>query len=156
MLMLLSKILVIFALSWPAGYLYRWGGTSMGTLWRDIGCNLVLIGSLIVLNFNDLSLWLGICLFLTFGLQWAALSTYRYFLPKPPDYLWYHYALHGFMIASAALPFAIVTGLWKGYIIRCIVTGIALGVWSHATNVDVQEERGRGWILNCSILLFLI
>src|SRR3990167_3326967 len=84
---------------------------------------------------------------LTFGLPWGALSTYRYFLPKPKDYQWWHYSLHGFMVSLAAIPYAYVSGHWMGLWIRCVICAILVGAWSHFIGWDDLEEGGRGTIL---------
>ena len=139
-------ILILLLLTICSAYLYRKGGTSAGTLYRDIGVSACLCAALSLVA----QIW-GIAgvlaIVISFGLQWAALSTYRYFLPKPKDYLWYHYALHGFMVALAAIPFALLTHHWLGFGLRIVVCAAGVGLWSHLIKKDWLEEGGRGAIL---------
>lgn len=134
------------------------GGTSLGTRWRDCGVSLIIalyLGYIAYLK-GFLGLWVAVSLFPTFGLGWAALTTYRYFLPKPSDYKWYHYSLHGFMVALSATFFAWASGYWLGFGIRSIVCCGLVGFWSHIISKDTLEEWGRGFILVSSLPLLLI
>ena len=149
------KILIILALSILSGYFYRRGGTDKGTLWRDMGSSLCMSVSLLVL-FGIHGWKESITIWLSFGLMWAALTTYRYFLPKPKNYTGWHYALHGFMVSLAIFPWAIVSGHLLGMGIRCAACAIFVGLWSHFIGWDELEEWGRGFIFNLTILLLLI
>ena len=153
----MTRIIVILGVSIISGILYRLGGkTGFNTKLRDVGCSL-LICALIGL-FGGLNTILGwLCLPVCFGLAWAALTTYRYFLPKPKDYSWYHYALHGFFVAFAAFPYALVTKHYLGFGLRCLVCAVGLGVWYHLAKWnDDLHEWGRGFILTLTVpLMFL-
>ena len=88
-----------------------------------------------------------------FILSWAALSSYRYFLPKPKDYKWYHYSLHGFMVSFAIFPLIFFTGSWLWFGVRVGVCTIGVGAVSHFIDKDWLEEFLRGFILVGSLIL---
>lgn len=122
------KLLVFLAACSFSALFYRLGGTSAGTKWRDVGCPFILLVTVVTLFGFSLTQWwiYPIVFFLSMG----ALSTYRYFLPKPKDYLWYHYSFHGLMCGLAGIPL-----LWCGVplwvlILRTIVLTLGMGVWS--------------------------
>lgn len=150
------KILWVLGLSCLAGYLYRRGGTDEGTLWRDAGCSALFCLVLALLGAVH-GLWQGLSLLGLFGLSWGALSSYRYFVPKPKDYGWYFYSFHGFMVALAAIPYSWVSGKWLGFGLRCIICAVGCGVWDIIMwRSDVWNERGRGFILAISLPILLI
>lgn len=136
---------------------YRLGGTSAGTKWRDLGTTACLTLSLIVLGLVH-GIWAWLSLILVFGMTMGAMTTYRYFLPKPKDanYRWWHYSLHGFMVSLADLPFACATGKWATFALRCVVCTAFVGAWSGLIGNDTLEESGRGFIFNVTRLIYLI
>jgi hypothetical protein len=138
---------LIAALSIIGSLFYRLGGIGkpFSTLWRDLGVSAIIV-ALMCLK-TQISPIVALVLLFFWGLTYASLTSYRYFLPKPKDYLWYHYALHGFMVALAAIPFAFLTHHWLGFGIRCIVCAAGVGLWSHFIKKDWLEEGGRGAIL---------
>jgi hypothetical protein len=136
------------------GICYRKGGTNAGTLWRDIGASICLILVLPLVGMIH-TLWQGLSLIAVFGLLWASLSTYRYFLPKPESYTCWYYMIHGSMVSLADLPLIFFTGKWISFGIRCIVNAGLVGLWSGLMKWDVGEEFGRGFIL-CSTRLFYL
>lgn len=151
------SIVWLLLISCIGGVTYRLGGTSAGTKWRDVGTSLCLLLSLIMLGVvNGLMPYLS--LILVFGMTFGALSTYRYFLPRPEEgnYTGWHYALHGFMVALADAPFAWASGRWICFGVRCVICGVLVGVWSWIIKWDVLEEFGRGFILCSTRLLYLL
>ena len=140
-----------------AAALYRAGGAAWGKSWlRDIGVSLCICLTLALLGLK-LSLLAWLSLIPCFGLMWASISTYHYFLPKPKDYTALFYALHGFMVALAVFPFAWATGHWVGFGIRCVACAGAMYGWYYLAKWnDTIHEAGRGFILCISSLLFLI
>ncbi len=144
----------LLGLSTLCGILYRLGGKEgFDTKFRDIGCSLVACITITSFGITN-NVWSWIGLILSFGLMWGALTTYRYFLPKPNDYEWWHYALHGFMISIALISFIFAYGHWVGFWIRCILNSILIGLWSHFVSQDDLEEFGRGFIFNITLVLF--
>jgi hypothetical protein len=151
-----KKLSLWLILSIIGGFLYRAGGASWGnTKFRDAGVSAISCLLLVLLGgVHDLKQWLS--LLPMFGLMWLALTTYRYFLPKPIRYGFPHYALHGFFVAFAAIPYAWATQHWLWFSIRCLVSAIGVGVWSHLISQDTVEEIGRGVIITGTIPLLLI
>lgn len=149
------KILIVLAISVLCGVFYRLGGTSRGTLFRDLGSSASMVAAILVLF--GVQGWKEIGgLFVSMGIMFGALTTYRYFLPKPKDYRFYHYALHGFFVALAILPWAIATGHIWGMAARCAVCAVLVGGWSHLIGWDVLEEFGRGFIMGASLLILAV
>jgi len=109
------------SLSIIGAILGRLGGKKgFNTKFRDIGTSLCIC---LILGLCSAKLPLKQWLWLipTFGLQWAALTSYKYFLPKPKDYFWWHYSLHGFMAALAAITFAWTSGHWFWFWVRVVI-----------------------------------
>jgi hypothetical protein len=149
----MTLIISIIILTICSAILYRLGGTKAGTLYRDIGVSACLCAalSLVAQNWGIVQV---LAIVISFGLQWAALSSYRYWLKKPENYSFKHYSLHGLMVALAAFPFALLTHHWLGFGIRCIVCAAGVGLWSAAMSRDWLDEGGRGAIL-CGTVPFL-
>ena len=146
------KVLVWLIASVLGAILYRMGGSEkFDTLFRDLGVSLI---TLLLLGFLGLRFsWFYV---LVFGLQWGALSTYRYFLHKPVDYYWYYYSLHGFMIGLACFPLYWVGFHWYSILGRTLLMAITMGIWSHFQEDAIKEELGRGFIVTSTIPLLLI
>lgn len=138
-----------------SAFFYRRGGTSAGTLWRDLGTSACLILAFPILHLVH-GLWEWLSLILVWAITYGALTTYRYFLPKPTDYNCWYYGLHGFMVAFADIPFAWVTGKWISLGIRCIACSLLVGSWSGLISNDDLEEGGRGFILCVTRLFYLL
>ncbi len=135
------------------GLLYRAGGASgWNTKFRDLGVSACVCG---ILALKTAHIWPWLALIPTFGLTMAALTTYRYFLPKPKDYTGWHYALHGFFCAFGAVCYAWAVGgwIWLWFGVRCAVCAIGVGLWSWKVKNDVVEEIGRGVIITGSTAL---
>ncbi len=139
------------------GLLYRLGGKEgFNTKVRDFGVPFItgIVIWRLGLLVNPLAV---LALIPSLGIMSAALTTYRYFLPKPKDYSWYHYSLHGFMCSLALFPLMFFTGSWLGFWLRVITCTVGLGVWYFvAVKNDDLHEFGRGAILITSLLWFLI
>jgi hypothetical protein len=142
-----KKLSILAILSIIGGVLYRMGGAAgFNTKFRDIGCNLISIVPLILFGgVQTVNEWLS--LIGVFGLTFAALTTYRYFLPKPKTWTWPYFAMHGFFVAFSALPYAWVTGHWLWFSISCILCAAGVGAWSNFIGNAVVEETGRGVII---------
>jgi hypothetical protein len=135
--------------------LYRLGGKAgWNTKFRDIGVSACFC-ALLWLQGGISGLWQTLSLVPTFGLLFAALTTYRYFLPKPKDYKWYHYALHGFFTAFSAVFYAWASGCWLGFWIRCGLNAVLVAVVSHFISKDWLEEGLRGASIVGSVPLLL-
>jgi hypothetical protein len=137
-----ERILYTIALAAASGVLNRMGGAAgWDTKWRDAGVPLCSVAFF--------TMWYGWSWFLiaVIPLQWASLSSYRYWMPKPKDYGFKHYALHGFFCGCAALPVAVYTGHWWLWLARAVVIGLLVGAWSRFASKDIVEEFGRGVII---------
>ena len=136
--------------------MYRAGGSShYNTKFRDIGCSLCMVISLIILfgvhGWKEYLAYLA-----SIGLMWGALSSYRYWLKKPDNYTWAYYALHGFLVALAIAPWAFASGHLIGMAARCVVCAGLVGLWSGLMKWPTGEEFGRGIIMCASLLLLLL
>ncbi len=144
--------------------LYRMGGAAgWNTKWRDCGVAAVIVAMLVGF-WKPGGLWEWLSLLPTFGLSWGALTSYHYFLPKPKDYIWPYYALHGFMVSLASAFSAWVIGLWVLFVLRVVICSILMGFWSWLIldilqpriswkHWDVCHECGRGAIITGCIVL---
>lgn len=150
-------IITIIIITLIAGVLYRLGGKEgFNTLFRDIGVPLCFTAILGLLGAFS-SLIPALCLIPSFGLLWGSLTTYKYFLPKPVDYSWWHYSLHGFFCALSAFPYVWATGKWVGFILRVIACSALMGGWYFMSKWnDDLHEFGRGVIIAGTVPLLLI
>ena len=132
--------------------LYRAGGIGkpFHTTYRDIGVPLVTLASMAVLGKYHWSLWL--CM----PLMWASMTTYWKCLNKlfghtKDDCHWYNWAMHGFMMGLAFLPYGFYIKVIPIILIRAAMMGLLMMVWSELNaNVDM-EECGRGTIAAATI-----
>jgi hypothetical protein len=103
-----------------------------------------------ILIFLPLQAWWAYLIFC--GLMYAGMTTYWDWLFKGED----NFYMHGFMIAFAYLPLAILSGGWPGFGIRCVVLALAMGILCAVFgDVDV-EEYGRGAFIAASLPLLLV
>lgn len=144
----------IILLSILGGVLYRLGGKGkpFDTKFRDIGTALCVVAIILVKGMEQ-NLWNIFALTFSFIAMFGALTTYRYFLPKPENYKFLHYALHGFIVSFAMIFFAWSSGLWEGFWLRCIINTILIGYWSEYISWDDLEEWGRGFIFCITVWL---
>ena len=148
------KIIILLVGSLLSGFCYRAGGKGkpFNTKWRDLGVPLVTILTCLLLglygNWNFLFSY-----FLIFGLMFAALSTYRYFLPKPKDYKWYHYALHGLFIGLALMPLMWCGVVWYLILFRAVLIAFLISVLSQFISWDIAEEFLRGFFIVGTLII---
>jgi len=149
-------IIALFILSVIAsGVLYRLGGWSKGnTLYRDIGCPLITLLTLVLILGVKAPVW---ALFLSFGLMYGSMTTYHKWLNKlfgdsKDDVKWYGWAMHGFAAGFALMP---IYHEWKIVLIRSVVLAVLTCVWSILINKAWIEEAGRGALLVLTLLLFI-
>ena len=133
---MLIKILIASIIS---GILYRLGGTSRGTKWRDFGCPTVALVALWLLVGFKSSYWWAYLLF--FGFSFASLTTYWDFIPfnKGED----NHFMHGFFCGLAGIPL-----IWVGIplwiiLARLTLCTLGMGLWSKWIGNAVVEETGR-------------
>ena len=145
----MNHIILTLILSIVSAVLYRLGGTSAGTKWRDAGCPLVALILWWALAGVQLSLWWAYLL--TFGLSWGAMASYW----GMDEQKWGFWA-HGLGLSLAVLPLAFATGHWIGFGLRTILLTSTICLWSEYTKWDVLEETGRGFLFTASIPLLLL
>ena len=146
--------IVAFGLSIFAAKLYRMGGTSRGTLWRDLGVPCCMLAYFLITGHFH---WI---LILCFGLCYGAQTTYnkwaqRLIGVKTNDVMWVGWLVTGLGFSFALLPYALATGHWMGFLWRTlIVTGFTVA-WSELIGWDDAEEWGRGFgqIITLPLLL---
>lgn len=145
---MILKIIGFILLIAASSYLYRRGGTSAGTKWRDLGCPTVFtVALLLFFHFH----WTMI---LSFGLLFASLTTY--FKKKGEDANLVNWLLVGIAISLSIVPFVIANHLWLGFFTRSIVLTALIMGWSELVKNDVLEELGRGALITATIPLLLI
>lgn len=144
------KILLILALSIISAIFYRMGGSGRyNRLWRILGCPLLTIVTIWACFGVKTSLfWVYL---LSFGLMCASVSTYWDFL-FGFDNFWFH----GFMLGVSVAPIACATGHWLGFILRCAVLSVFMGLWCKFWEWDIAEETGRGFACVASVLLLTL
>ena len=152
---MLLKIIIVLVASALSALFYRLGGSNAGTKWRDMGVSGVVCLATGILV-HPVGLWAYLSLIPCFGAMFGALSTYRYFLPKPDDYTFPYYALHGFFVALSMVFFAWATGHWIGFWIRVAVCTAGVSAWSAWIKRDWIEEGGRGFLVVGTLPLLLL
>ena len=132
----------IFILAYWAlisGIFYWFGG--QGGVWyrdswiRDYVCPLIVI---VCLPYHW-SLWL------CYPLMVGALSTY--WKKKGEDTRWYNWFLHGFGIGLALLTYVVFTHSLQPVLVRAVILGISMAIWSHFNHIDKWDEGGRGALI---------
>jgi len=133
----------------------RLPGWLFNTKARDVGCGLCTIWAFFLLKPTFLpwvSTWMvWVVSILTVPIMLGTLSTYWDELFEY-DNFWFH----GFMCGVAFFLFAIITGHWIGFTIRCFTLSILMGWWSAIIGLDWLEEGFRGASLVFTIPLLLI
>lgn len=146
-------IIGFVALTVLAGYLYRLGGSGdANTKARDIGCMSCNMASLALLGWSG-AWWQWL---IASGLTFAAYTTYHKWLNplfghNKDDVHWYGWFMHGFALGCALLPFY---QSWLIILGRAFALGVFTMVWSLAISKAEWEERGRGFLINISLLIF--
>ena len=145
---------IILLASILAGCLYRAGGSdSFDTKVRDLGVPTIGI-LLMVFLYPNYGWKILLAYFFTFGLYFGALTTY--FKKSGTEAKWWNWLFHGLGISLAFLPFALVSGLWLGFLLRCIVCSLGIMIWSEKISNVVWEEAGRGFLATITLPLLLI
>jgi hypothetical protein len=104
-----------------AGKKGNWYDGILHTLWRDIGCSLIIVLCLVVFCGWQPALWWAYLA--VFGLSWAAFSTYWDWLFDNIDNFWFS----GFVVGLALFP-----AIWLGVpvwfiILRAVILCVAWG-----------------------------
>jgi len=154
----MKKLRLWLIFTFLGGLLYRIGGW-IKTQVRDIGVSLLFCLYLGILAYfkGELGLWQRLSFIPCFGAMWGSLTTYRYFFPKPKDYTWWHYAMHGFFCSLSAIFFAWASDHWFGFGLRVTICTIFIAGWYFIAKWnDWLHEFGRGAVLIATTPLCLI
>ncbi len=153
----MNKLAIWLIASTLGAILYRLGGTSAGTKFRDLGVPTIVTVYLLTLGLKA-SLWglFGLvgAYFIAFGLLFGALTTY--WKKKGTDATFVNYFLHGLGIALSAIPLACISGHYIGFGIRLIALPLAMAFWSVKIGNATIEEFGRGFLITATLPLLLI
>lgn len=140
------KKIIAFLFSLAGGGLYRKGGTSAGTLWRDLGVPICMV---IIMTLLGKFHW---SLILCFGLMYASCTTY--FKKKGEPVRFYNWIIVGLAFSLSMLPYTFFVHDWIGFGLRTITCTLGITLWSSLIGWDVLEEWGRGFIV-LATLFFL-
>lgn len=66
------------------------------------------------------------------------------------------FLMHGFGVAFALIPFAIVSGDWLWFGVRCLTLAVLMGAWCAIFKNDWVQECGRGAFIIATLLILLI
>lgn len=138
--------------------LYRLGGLGReqdqwipawlkNTKYRDVGCSLLAVGWMAIYYERVEWFWY----LASFGVLWGALTTYWDFVFEK-DNFW----VHGLGIGVAFIFYAIATGDWIGWGIRCLSLAVLTGGWCAIFKNDWVEELGRGAFIIATLPLMMI
>lgn len=155
--------IILAGLTILSGLLYRMGGAgdegrkafpwlpswAFNTKARDVGCALCCTAGMFTILIGFMFPWWAHLL--AFLFLFGALTTYWDFL-----FGWDNHWMHGFMCALAYFPYAIVSGMWISFGVRCIACAILMGLISGLSGNDNVEEIGRGSLLVLTLPLMLI
>lgn len=147
------NVLAVIVLSFCAAALYRLGGTSAGTKWRDLGVSAVMVVTMFILGHWH---W---TLVLCFGALFAALTTYNkwvgYFFNREDKHTvyWESWLITGLFYGLSMLPYVIYDGNWIGFGIRTSVLALFICLWSELVGKDWLEEGGRGFAIIATLPL---
>ena len=143
-----------------SGILYHCGGIGKpySTKLRDIGCSLIILLTLSFLAHKIFPIWVNL---VTFGLSWLFLSTYHKYLNKwfnkpRTDAFYFNWLAHGIGIGLAMIPMAWIGITWWLILIRAVVLGLSMMVWSELNDNAVSEEFGRGALIVLSLPLLML
>jgi hypothetical protein len=133
------------------GVFYRLGGSGGASrLWRLLGVPFLVTLALWGI-YGGLKGWWWLYP-ISFGLLVASLTTYWDWMFNNIDTFWFH----GLMCGAATLPFAIVSGHWLGFGLRCAALALFMGLWCKFFKNVFVEEIGRGASVVLSVpLLYL-
>lgn len=142
------KLTIWLMISAASAVFYRMGGSGKyNTKFRDLGCPTCAFLLLVILwKFS----WLMIP---AFGLNFGAMTTY--WKKKGSDTKWWNWFLHGLVLGIAMFPLIWAGIAWQVILIRAILVGSLVALWSEWQGNVVWEEYGRGAIYTATIpLLF--
>ena len=139
----MGHMFLIVAVSILCGILYRMGGTSLGTKWRDFGVPLAVA---FALPFHWAVIPSAVLFFFSLTTYWKR---------KGSDAKWINWYITSLFYCVAFAPYAIVQQKFEDFGWLIIVSPILCSTFSQMIDTDTIEEFGRGFISAFCILLFL-
>ena len=138
-----DRVAMVVILAIIGGVLYRLGGYGkpFASWYRDWLVPLLLFWAL---PFN----W---ALIPCYALMGGALSAYW----QLDEMKWGFFA-HGLGLSLCMLPYALMTGHWLGFGIRCLALTALITIWSEFISNAFWEEFGRGFFIIISLPILLI
>ena len=140
------KLIVVVALSYIGGILYRLGGIGKpwNTKYRDFGVPLVaaLVYAFLGLPIGWSLLWSTLLLFGAMTTYWCKINKW-FGLPTDTKY-WFNWALTGLAYGLAYIPIAIEFGNWHTILCRSVLLTIFTSIYSEQVDDVEWEEWGRG------------
>jgi len=136
------------------GILYHLGG--IGGVWwksswiRDIGVSLATLSCVGILFGWHWSL------IPCFFLMWGALSTYwkclnKYFNKPTSDCFWFNWLTHGIGVGLALTIYGYFNHCLGLTLVRSIVLGLSMMIWSHFVHKVAWDEGGRGALIGLTL-----
>lgn len=152
--MMWIKILLVSCLS---AILYNLGGQGKkgnyldffrNKLTRRIGCAVLQFFAIFFILKISALWWVHLC---TIGFTWGFLSSYWDFINGED-----RHGFHGAGIAFAMILYVIAGSIpWTTFLLRIILLGCFMELWSRTWTQDWIEEQGRGFSIPLSLLIFL-
>jgi hypothetical protein len=150
---MMINILILLVLSVASAILYRLGGSTYGTKWRDYGVPTI-VTIWLLLNIRPLNVLNIGMIILCFPLLMGSLTTY--FKKKGTDAKWWNWLITGLIYGLAAFPLFWCGVHWYAILLRTIVLGLAVMGWSEKMDNPIWEECGRGALITLTLPLLLI
>lgn len=148
-------IAITIILAFINGMCYRMGGSGNFPRWtRPVGIGFLTMATILLWGGVIWDWWYILSILATGGAS-AGVST-TYFKKKGSDAHWFNWLFVGLAFSLAFLPFAIMTHLWLGFVIRLLVLTPVITLWSHLIGWDIAEETGRGFLCIATIPLVFI
>jgi len=148
------KVIGLLIASVVGAIIYRMGGSDeYNTKWRDLGIPTLV--TIVLLCFGpgfSGSILGALCYFLTFGLVFAAQTTY--FKQKGQDAKAWNWMLVGLANGLALAPYTFLTGQWLAFVVRTVALIIMITAWSEWKDNAIEEELGRGFLIIATLSMF--
>jgi hypothetical protein len=124
-------VLILIGLAILSGILGRMGGAhGFNTLFRDIGCSVIVVLAVIFLTGWHVNLWW--VYLLVFGLHWAAFSTYW-----DSVYGYDNLFFSGLATGGALLPVLFIA---KWLLIVVVIRAVVLAISWHLLNIKLPQK----------------
>lgn len=133
-------ILIVLIACAISSFLYRLGGQGgfkNAKLIRRLGCSLVFT-IMVALLFHPINIISYLCLLVSMGLSYGALTTYL-----DSIFGYDNYWAAGLLCGLAGLPLIYFIPWWI-IVLRIVINTVGQGYWSKIQDNDTIEECGRG------------